>query len=124
MSQATKSLAKEMEGSFTCWSSIAGPSAKKIHIVYSLEADDIMFFNLMRYFPAHLHRANLFIPIFMYCVEHTEMIPFLKKESKLDFNESPYAILYEHNGEYHQYTGARLKQHDDMKDIVKWLQSI
>ena len=124
MSEATRSLAKEMEGSITCWNSMIQSNSNKIHLVYSLESDDITFFNLMRYFPVHLQKNSVRVPICVYCVEHTEMIPFLKKESKLDFDEFPYAILYEHNGTYHQYTGPRLEQHDDMEDIVKWIQGI
>jgi hypothetical protein len=83
-----------------------------------------MFFHIMRYLPAHLQKhSQLHVPVGMMCVEYTELIPWLKTKSGLEFNESPWAILYEYNGVYHQYQGP-MKEYSDNDALVKWLLSL
>lgn len=84
-----------------------------------------MFFNIMRYLPARLQkRPSLHVPVGMFCVEFTELIPWLKTKSGLEFNEAPYAFIYEHHGEYHHYTGPAITQYYHLEGLINWMLSI
>jgi hypothetical protein len=78
----------------------------------------------MRYLPAYLQKyIQLHVPVGQFCVEYTELIPWLKTKSGLEFNASPWAILYEYNGVYHQYKGP-MKEYSNLDELVKWLLSL
>ena len=118
-----KSLEREMAGSLACWNSFEKTNSNRIHLVYSYEAG-VHFFNIMRYLPSRLYKhPSLHVTVGMYHVENTELIPFLKKESGLEFNEIPYAIVYECNGKYHLYN-TPITQYHHLDDIVNWILSL
>jgi hypothetical protein len=123
MTDAVKSLEREMAGSLACWNSFEKANKNMIHLVYSYEAG-IHFFNIMRYLPSRLYKhSSLHIPVGTFHVENTELIPYLKKKSGLEFNEIPYAIVYECNDKYYLYN-TPITQYDHLDDIVSWLLSV
>ncbi len=124
MSDSKKTAISEMQGSLTCWHSFKKANKNVLHLIYSHEADH-MFFLTMVYLPSRLYKhPSLHIAVCRYTVEHTELIPFLKRESKLEFNEKPFAILYEHNDKYHLYENPpSFKQNYHLDDLVNWLVS-